>query len=72
MTFITNLTQSGFTPKTAQIQARHSDINLTLYTYAMVGVLDKASAVEMLPPIPQGASDDEGKSNPRANRRRSA
>jgi integrase len=32
MTFITNLTRSGVAPKTAQMLARHSDINLTMNT----------------------------------------
>ena len=51
-TFITNLTRSGVTPKTAQLLARHSDINLTMNTYTMLGVMDQAAAVEALPPIP--------------------
>jgi integrase/recombinase XerD len=52
MTFITNLTRSGVAPKTAQMLARHSDINLTMNTYTMLGVMDQAAAVEALPPIP--------------------
>jgi integrase/recombinase XerD len=60
MTFITNLTRSGVAPKTAQLLARHSDINLTMNTYTMLGVLDQASAVESLPPIPLGAFKDSG------------
>jgi integrase len=52
MTFITNLTRSGVAPKTAQLLARHSDINLTMNTYTTLGVLDQAAAVEALPPIP--------------------
>jgi hypothetical protein len=40
------------TPKTAQVLARHSDINLTMNTYTMLGVCDQAAAVEALPPIP--------------------
>src|SRR5262249_17815173 len=51
-TFVTNLTRSGAAPKTAQILARHSDINLTMNTYTMLGVMDQAAAVEALPPIP--------------------
>jgi integrase len=51
-TFITNLTRSGVAPKTAQLLARHSDINLTMNTYTMLGVHDQATAVEALPPIP--------------------
>lgn len=53
-TFITNLTRSGVTPKTAQLLARHSDINLTMNTYTSLGVLDQAAAVEALPPVPSG------------------
>jgi integrase len=56
MTFITNLTRSGVAPKTAQMLARHSDINLTMNTYTSLGVMDQASAVETLPPIPTGVS----------------
>jgi len=52
MTFITNLTRSGVGPKTAQLLARHSDINLTMNTYTMLGVMDQAAAVEALPAIP--------------------
>jgi integrase len=51
-TFITNLTRSGAAPKTAQTLARHSDINLTMNVYTMLGVQDQVSAVEALPPIP--------------------
>jgi site-specific recombinase XerD len=59
MTFITNLTRSGTAPKTAQMLARHSDINLTMNTYTMLGVLDQAAAVEALPPIPPGMQTNE-------------
>ena len=40
-------------PKTAQLLARHSDINLTMNTYTMLGVLDQVAAVEALPPVPE-------------------
>lgn len=53
MTFITNLSLAGVFPKTAQLLARHSNINLTMNTYTMLGVHDQATAVESLPPIPQ-------------------
>lgn len=61
-TFITNLSRAGVSPKTAQLLARHSDINLTMNTYTMLGVLDQAAAVEALPPIPQttACSDSSG------------
>ena len=51
-TFITNLSRSGVAPKTAQLLARHCDINLTMNTYTMLGVMDTAAAVETLPAIP--------------------
>ncbi|MCU0879784.1 MAG: hypothetical protein MUF06_18565 [Pirellulaceae bacterium] len=51
MTFITNLTRSRVAPKTAQLLASHWDINLTMNTYTMLGVLDQASAVEAQPPL---------------------
>ena len=51
-TFITSLTRSGVSPKTAQMLARHSDINLTMNTYTMLGVMDQVAAVESLPSIP--------------------
>ena len=55
-TFITNLSRAGVSPKTAQLLARHSDINLTMNTYTMLGVLDQAAAVEALPPMPTSAA----------------
>ncbi len=36
-TFITNLSRVGVSPTTAQLLARHSDINLTMNTYTMLG-----------------------------------
>lgn len=51
-TFITNLSLSGASPKTAQTLARHSDINLTMNIYTMLGLGDQASAVEALPAVP--------------------
>ena len=58
-TFITNLSRAGVSPKTAQLLARHSDINLTMNTYTMLGVLDQAAAVEALPPIPNAIERNE-------------
>ena len=55
MTFITNLTQSGVSPKTAQVLARHCDINLTMNTYTMLGVMDTAAAVEGVSRFPRPA-----------------
>lgn len=57
-TFITNLTRSGVASKTAQLLARHSDINLTMNTYTMLGVHDQVTAVEALPPIPTEPATD--------------
>jgi len=57
-TFITNLSRAGVSPKTAQTLARHSDINLTMNTYTQMGVLDQATAVEALPPVPSTAVDN--------------
>jgi integrase len=56
MTFITNLTRSGVAPKTAQMLARHCDINLTMNTYTMLGVMDQAVALEALPAIPAASA----------------
>jgi integrase len=58
-TFITNLTRSGVAPKTAQLLARHSDINLTMNVYTMLGVQDQVTAVEALPPIPTNHPDSQ-------------
>lgn len=52
-TFITNLSRASVLRKSGQLLTRHSDINLTMNTYTMLGVLDQAAAVEALPPIPQ-------------------
>jgi len=38
--FIINLSKAGVSPKTDQTLARHSDINLTMNTYTMLGVYD--------------------------------
>jgi integrase len=59
-TFITNLSRANVHPKMAQTLARHSDINLTMNVYTMLGVLDQAAAVEALPPIPTTASQASG------------
>ena len=56
--FITNLSRVSVSPKMAQMLARHSDINLTMNTYTMLGVLDQAAAVEALPPIPCQTGSD--------------
>ncbi len=60
-TFITNLSRAGVSPKTAQTLARHSDINLTMNVYTTLGVLDQATAVEALPPVPTTVSQPASK-----------
>jgi len=58
-TFITNLSRAGVPPKTTQMLARHSDINLTMNVYTALGMLDQAAAVEALPAIPSDNRGDE-------------
>jgi site-specific recombinase XerD len=58
-TFITNLSRAGVPPKTTQMLARHSDINLTMNVYTALGVLDQAAAVEALPAIPSDSREDQ-------------
>ena len=50
-TFITGLARAGVAPATAQRLARHSDINLTLGTYTLLGIDDLATAVGNLPEL---------------------
>ncbi len=50
-TFVTHASLSGASHKTAQMRARHSDINLTMNSYTMLGIGDQASAVEALPGV---------------------
>ncbi len=47
-TFITSLTRAGVHPKTAQVLARHGDINLTMKYYTHLS-LEEVAAV--LPPV---------------------
>ena len=63
-TFITNLSRAGVSPKTAQSLARHSDINLTMNTYTMLGVLDQAAGVEALPPLPEDDEEEDDEDEP--------
>lgn len=51
-TFITNMVKSGVSPKTAQTLARHSTIDLTMNVYTSLTVLEQASALASLPPVP--------------------
>jgi integrase len=50
-TFITNMVKSGVSPKTAQLLARHSTIDLTMNVYTSLTVNDQASALASLPSI---------------------
>lgn len=59
-TFITNLSRANVPPKMAQILARHSDINLTMNTYTMLGIVDQVAAVESSPPVPETKSQANG------------
>ncbi len=58
-TFISNLSQSGVSPKIAQSLARHSTIGLTMDTYTHIGLHDERAALEKLPDLP--AIDDKQK-----------
>jgi hypothetical protein len=49
-TFITNLGKAGVDPKTAQILARHSDINLTMNVYTHVS-RKAGAAINALPSV---------------------
>ena len=49
--FITSLSAAGVHPKTAQVLARHSDINLTLSRYTHLEIADQTGAVEALPDL---------------------
>jgi len=51
-TFITNMVKSGVNPKTAQLLARHSTIDLTMNVYTTLTVHDQASALAALPAVP--------------------
>ena len=50
VTYITNLARSGIHPKTAQILARHSDIQLTMKVYTKLGRNEVADALKAMPP----------------------
>ena len=49
VTYITNLARSGIHPKTAQILARHSDIQLTMKVYTKLGRNEVAEALKAMP-----------------------
>ncbi len=51
-TFITNLCRAKVSPKTAQVLARHSDINLTLNIYTHIDQPEQIEAINSLPAVP--------------------
>ncbi len=51
-TFITNLCRAKVSPKTAQVLARHSDINLTLNIYTHIDQPEQIEAINSLPSVP--------------------
>lgn len=65
-TFITNMVKSGVAPKTAQSLARHSTIDLTMNVYTMLTVIDQASALASLPPVPSMGGEGPDNQQPRA------
>ncbi|MBX3459228.1 MAG: site-specific integrase [Planctomycetes bacterium] len=50
-TFVSNLARSGVHPKTAQVLARHSTIELTMGTYTHLRRDDEVRAIESLPDL---------------------
>jgi hypothetical protein len=57
-TYITGLALAGVSPAKAQKLARHSDVNLTLRTYARLQVEDLMEEVEKLPALnPENQSE---------------
>ena len=51
-TFITNLSLANVSPKTAQMLARHSDIQLTMNIYSHINTEEQAKAINSLPGLP--------------------
>ena len=49
--FGTHLSKASVAPRTAQAAMRHSDIRLTMNTYAHLNLTDTAGAVAALPAI---------------------
>ena len=65
-TFITNLGRAGVDPKTAQILARHSDVQLTMNVYTHVSRTAEVAAINALPSVPKSITDksNQEKMNP--------
>ena len=59
--FISNLNQSGASPKVAQSLARHSTISLTMDTYTHLGLFDERAAIDNLPGFTDSLDIDEKK-----------
>jgi len=57
-TFGTHLSKGGVAPRTAQAAMRHSDINLTMNVYTDPRLLDVVGALDVLPSLPLGRSDE--------------
>jgi len=62
-TFITNLGRAGVDPKTAQILARHSDIQLTMNVYTHVSRKAEVAAINALPSVPKSIIDKSKREN---------
>ena len=60
VTYITNLARSGIHPKTAQILARHSDIQLTMKVYTKLGRNEVADALKAMPAAHHLAHHEKG------------
>ncbi len=64
--FVTQLSRSGVSPKAAQTLARHSDIRLTMGTYAHIELDDQSAAISMLPPPPGTSPESNNSQSARA------
>ncbi len=58
-TFGTHLSKAGVAPRTAQAAMRHSKIDLTMNVYTDPKLLDVHGAIERLPDLPLGGTDDD-------------
>ena len=56
--FASHLNASGVAPRVAQALMRHSDIRLTMNTYQDLTTLDTRGALDRLPPMPLGGSQN--------------
>jgi hypothetical protein len=58
-TYLPRLGRSGASPKAMQRLARHTTVELTLRKDTHANLYDLASAVDGLPPLPTGPTNDE-------------